>query len=39
MIFFGYLGVALVLGVGSALLAVVVSQASSGVRLFMRCLR
>ena len=39
MIFFRYLALALVLGVGSALLAFVVSRASSGVRLFMRCLR
>ena len=39
VIFFRYLALALVLGVGSALLAVVVSRASSGVRLFMRCLR
>jgi hypothetical protein len=39
VILFGYLALALVLSVGSALLAFVVSQASSDVRLFMRCLR
>ncbi len=39
MIVFGYLGLALVLGVSSALLVVVANRASSGVRLSMRCLR
>ena len=39
MILFGYLGLALVLGVSSALLVVVANRASSGVRLSMRCLR
>ena len=39
MIVAGYLGLALVLGVSSALLIVVANRASSGVRLFIRCLR
>ena len=34
-----YLGVALVLGVSTALVGVVVSQPPNGVRLFLRCLR
>jgi hypothetical protein len=39
VIFFGYLGLALLVGVSSALLVVVASRASAGVRLVMRCLR
>ncbi len=39
MILLGYIGLALVVGVTSALLVVVADRASSGVRLFMRCLR
>lgn len=39
MILFGYLGLALVLAVSSALLVVVACRASERVRLFLRCLR
>lgn len=39
MIFFGYLGLALVLGVSAALLVVAAGRASDRTRLFLRCLR
>ena len=39
MILFGYLGLALVLGVSAALLVVVAGRASDRVRLLLRCLR
>lgn len=39
MIVVRYLGLALVLGVSTALVGVVVSQPSRGLRLFLRCLR
>ncbi|MBW3576095.1 MAG: hypothetical protein KY450_14900 [Actinobacteria bacterium] len=39
MIILGYIGVALVVGVGAAIVAVVASRASRPVRVFLRCLR
>ena len=39
MILFGYLGLALVLGVSAALLVVIAGRASDRVRLLLRCLR
>ena len=39
MIILGYIGVALVVGVGAAILAVMASRASGPVRVFLRCLR
>ena len=39
MIILGYIGVALVVGVGAAILVVVASRASRPVRVFLRCLR
>lgn len=39
MILFGYLGLALVLGVSAAILVVVAGRASDRVRLLLRCLR
>jgi hypothetical protein len=39
VILFGYIGVALVVGVSAAILAVVAARASDRLRLFLRCLR
>lgn len=39
MILFGYLGLALVLGVSAAILVVIAGRASDRVRLLLRCLR